>query len=512
MGVFQTLVNDPNYIQKYLKRVQTLKPIDILKVARKYLTAKNLNVTLMVHEDDSKTVTKKNLEKMATDYATILKNAQKKKVKIPKAKQGKKTTLKAALRLSTHKNPIVKHRLSKGGLVILKKNPEVPILSVKVGFLGGLRLETPDELGVTTLLSNTWTSGSMNFSEQKIASTIEGCAGSLSAFGGRNSVGLTLESLGMYKDRAWEVFSDVLRTPLFPQEAVDREKILQIESIKTRSDHPSSVVAQIFMENIFKGHPYAQDMLGAEAALLQLKSPKVFSHWEKMVSSQNAIFVAVGDFDEDKQLEKFEELARLLKPGSKQDQKFDSPSLEAKKVFSFSEKQQSHIIVGYRGLSFHDPDRYAIEVLQAILAGQGGRLFIELRDKASLAYTVAPVNMKGIETGYFGAYIGCSPEKGETAIKMIHQELEKICNIAPSNEEVERAKKYLVGRNHIDLQRNGAQASSILFDELYGIDCEETFKYAEHLKSLTAQDIQKLAQRLFKAPEVIAAVGPTQPW
>ena len=152
------------------------------------------------------------------------------------------------------------------------------------------------------------------------------------------------------------------------------------------------------------------------------------------------------------------------------------------KVFSKSEKEQSHIIVGYRGLSFHDDDRYILDVLEAILAGQGGRLFLELRDKASLAYTVSPFHMKGIETGCFGVYIGCSPEKGPKAIEMIKEELAKIVNHEPTELEVQRAKRYLVGRNHIDLQRNGAQASSILFDELYGIDCEETFRFAEHLK------------------------------
>jgi predicted Zn-dependent peptidase len=70
----------------------------------------------------------------------------------------------------------------------------------------------------------------------------------------------------------------------------------------------------------------------------------------------------------------------------------------------------------------------------------------------------------------------------------------------------------LVGRNHIDLQRNGTQASSILFDEIYGVDCEETFRFAEHLKDLTAQDISRVAKKIFNGPEVMVAVGPTQPW
>jgi zinc protease len=109
-------------------------------------------------------------------------------------------------------------------------------------------------------------------------------------------------------------------------------------------------------------------------------------------------------------------------------------------------------------------------------------------------------------------YIGCSPEKGETAVRMIRQEIDKAISQAPSDDEIQRAKRYLAGRNHIDLQRNGSQASSILFDELYGINCEETFKYADHLRHVTAQDVHRIARRIFDAPSVTTAVGPQQPW
>ena len=69
-----------------------------------------------------------------------------------------------------------------------------------------------------------------------------------------------------------------------------------------------------------------------------------------------------------------------------------------------------------------------------------------------------------------------------------------------------------MGRNHIDLQRNGTQAASILFDELYGIDCEETFTFAEHLEKITAEGVQQLAEQIFKGNAITVAVGPSQPW
>ena len=133
------------------------------------------------------------------------------------------------------------------------------------------------------------------------------------------------------------------------------------------------------------------------------------------------------------------------------------------------EREQSHVIVGYKGITLDDPRRYTLQVMQSILAGQGGRLFLELRDKASLAYSVSPMRMEGIDSGYFGAYIGCSPEKGAKAIEMMDIEFRKLVERLVGSAELDRAKRYLIGRHDIDLQRNSSICSSILFNEIYGI-------------------------------------------
>ena len=513
VGVFQTLLKDPNFIQKYLKRVHTLTPKDILDVARKYLRSDRANVTLMINEKEASRLPEAELKTAAKELASMLSGATKIKVSFKKAGARPPRFVAPALTVSKHVNPIVKHVLPNGALVILKRNPEIPIFHLKAGFRGGVRLEEKSNLGVTTLLSNTWTGGSANFSENRIAGIIEGCAGTISSFGGRNSIGLTLESLSAHRKEAGEVFCDVMAQPLFPQEIVEREAQVQWEYLRTKVDHPASVAAQIFMENIFRGHPYERDLLGTLETTKKIDTTQVTNHWKKMVSPKNLVLVAVGDFKPDQQLKYFETLTKNLNSGLKHEERFPLDPLQKDlRLFTKSEKEQSHIIIGYRGITFQDPDRYTLEVLEAILAGQGGRLFRELREKASLAYSVSPFNMKGIDTGYFGVYIGCSPEKGPKAIEMIKEELQKMVDYEPTEEEVLRAKRYLVGRNHIDLQRNGTQASSILFDEIYDIDCRETFKFADHLKEITAEDIKRLAGRLVGTHAVTVAVGPTQPW
>src|SRR6185312_12439887 len=100
--------------------------------------------------------------------------------------------------------------------------------------------------------------------------------------------------------------------------------------------------------------------------------------------------------------------------------------------------------------------RHALEVLSTVLAGQGGRLFIELRDKRSMAYSVSSFSLEGLDPGYFAVYMGTSPEKVKDACAGIRVELEKVKAERLSDAELDRARSYLIGSHAIGLQKNAS--------------------------------------------------------
>src|SRR5206468_12719819 len=77
-----------------------------------------------------------------------------------------------------------------------------------------------------------------------------------------------------------------------------------------------------------------------------------------------------------------------------------SPRVAVRKL----DKAQAHLVVGFPGVRLSDDERWPLEVLSAVLSGQGGRLFVELRDKRSLAYSVTSFSMEGVDPGYFAVY------------------------------------------------------------------------------------------------------------
>lgn len=505
-GHYEDLFGDPSYFQKFMKQVQSLTAEEIMKTARKYLTAKNFSLIVMTPAD------KKPVEKILKTWVKKLDKLKKDK---PEPKTKKKA--KAAKKVSwVFKKPpmaragVEKFNFDNGVTLITRPNFETPVINVRCASLGGSRLEDASTQGGTELLSRVWTAGAGDLNEEAMNHKIDEMAASLSAFGGRNSEGLSMSCLRPFTNDMLKIYFDTLLNPHFEETAIKREKKSMLEHVKLRQDNPAQICVLHFMKSMFGGHPYGRDPYGDEQAIERLTRQSVQTVYGRR---KGLTIVASGAFDPKELRDQIKEATSGSNPGAGANKLFDIkyPSDEVKIYFE-SKKEQSHLIHGYPGLNLKDPDRFTLQVMQAILAGQGGRLFIELRDKASLAYSVSPMRMEGLEGGYFGAYIGCSPEKSATALRMMKEEFAKLVEVAVPEEELARAQRYLIGKHDIELQKNSSITSSILFDHIYGIDFLDTYKYAEHIKEVTSEKIQALAEKIFSRKSVTCLVGPKGAW
>lgn len=501
-GSNEFYMGDHEYFKKYLSQIYSLTPDDVTKVARKYLKPDCFTFTFMSPEDVKtlKPIILKSLKKlngMLKAKRTAVKKVRYSSKKISLNFKG----LKTKPRIKIVKTP-------EGLTVILRHQPETPTVSAKIAFLGGLRSEEPRLEGTTEMFSRNWISGSKNYSEEDIAQIMESIAAGISGFGGRNSVGLSLDYLSKDEEVATKVFEDVLLHPTFPEEQIDREKTILKNQIRKRNDSPAQVCMLNFLKVLFKDHPYSRDMMGTEQSLDLIGSAELLQYYRKIRSAKNATLCVVGDFDEKKWIQIARRISKEIGQGQRLNQVVPFTNKHVgQRLFHKLEKEQTHIVVGYPGLKLDDDRKYALEVIQSILSGQGGRLFIELRDKNSLAYSVSPLNMYGIECGYFGGYIGCSPEKTEKAIEMLKAEFLKLTMEKVSAVELARAQRYLIGRHDIDLQRKSAVCNAMLFDQIYGLDPEQSLDVVDAYMAVTAEQIQQVAKDLFLVDPLISIVG-----
>jgi zinc protease len=500
-GHSEFFYGDYKKTEKLLSEIKKVNAKKIIAIAKKYLRPENLIITAMAGKE---TEVSKELESFRADYKIIFKKPVK-KIKQKKEKS-KKTTWVA--KISTKKNVPEKIILDNGTRVIVKKINGSPVLSARLAGLGGLRYENPELSGLNELSSRVWSSGTRSKNEKNYHTSLEKIATGINAFGGRNTLGISMTTLVPFAKEASQLFSEVITEPIFEQRIVEREIKQMIDQIEMRKDKPGQLCMLALAKKLYPDHPYGRDPLGDESTLKKITNRHVEDYIFKTLGKSNRIYSIVGEVQVDVWLKKIHEIEKNLskekiKPVSYTINKLTSNTL----LYEKSDKKQSHIALGFHGLKFSDKRRYALDVLQAILSGQGGRLFIELRDKASLAYTVTPIRMDGIESGYFGTYIGCSPEKAQKAYKMMYQELMKLGEKSISAEELERAQKYLIGRHDISSQRTSTLADALLFDELYEIPFNEYDKHNEKIKAITQKDVQTLAQELFSQKYVLSVIG-----
>jgi len=502
-GTLEFYLGDANAHKKYLNAINKITPEDVQKVAKKYLKLDQLSAAFMGSNEVKDT--EKFLQKIPkmwkeTVFAKKAEVAKTKKIAIPKL------TSKASAKSS--EGDIEKIELDSGIKLMMKQVTDIPTVSSKFIFQGGARFETPETMGLSEFATRTWMGGTKHHSEAQLMQSIEEMAMGLSPFAGRNTFGFSLEYMSAFEKPAMEMALEVMTEPVFSNEVIEREKQILAQQIKSKEDHPGSLCARQFMQTMFPNHPLSYDAMGTLGTISGLGQKQILSLRDKILNPAHLTIAVVGDFNKKDWIKSVEQLEKQLHHGSKKDQKFTLPELkENQRKFLEKDKEQSHVMIGWRALSITDPDRYTLQTIQAILAGQGGRLFNELRDKHSLAYSVAPRKMESLETGFFGGYIACSPEKVEKAIDMFQAEFDKLTTTKVPLAELQRAQRYLIGQHDIALQRKAALCDLIGFDEFYGNDYNQNLNVAAEYRKVTEEKILELSRKLFKQPHVVSIVG-----
>ena len=505
IGSSQFYLGDSRAHEKYLTAVQKLKPIDIQKIAKKYLVKTKMQMSLM--SPDSEKTSK---EILKTAYNAWNLAPLDKKANYLKPQKAKKEKIAFHPVINKNDNEVKKIVTAKGTEILFLENKEIPTFSAKFIFGGGARLETPETMGLAEMLHRTWLTKTKSKNELEISTIIEDCAGAISPFAGKNTIGLSVHGLQHFENRLLDLTEELFTEFDIDETAFDREKVILKTQIQSQQDKPSVLCAQQFNRKMFPHHPISFDTMGTEHTLANVTPAAATKLFKQSLREKNMQLCVVGDYDEKKWVQVVERIEKLFSKGDggRLRPEFAVEPLKKRESFFIEkDKEQSHVIVGWHALNLTDPDRYVLQVIQAVMAGQGGRLFMELRDKNSLAYSVSPIKMESLETGYFGGYIACSPEKVQKSIELFDMEFKKICNEKIPQSELERAQKYLIGQHDIGLQRKSSMCNLISFDNFYGNDYHESLNVAHEYSKITVEDVQRVAKSIFTKPSIISVVG-----
>jgi zinc protease len=404
--------------------------------------------------------------------------------------------------------PLHSYQLPNGAALHVMARREVPVVAARAGFAGGLLAEDASSSGISSFLSCMWLRGTRGRSAADFARASESLAAEIDGFSGRSSLGLTLETPSEKLTPALDLFAEALLEPAFDREELERERRETLAAIERREDRLAQRAFLLFAETHFRTHPYRQPLLGTAPSVSDFDREKLLAHHRRLIRGRNLALAVVGDVDPDAVAQHVSARLAELDGGE-----FEPPSPapeEAPREIRTAElrkdRAQVHLVIGFRGLTVRDPDRFGMDVISQLLAGQGGRLFLELRDRRGLAYTVSAVNVEGVAPGFFGVYIATAPEKLDEARSGLLDELARVIDAPPGAAELERAQRYLTGNFAIDQQRNAVHAARVCLDSLYGLGPEASRAYPEQVAAVTRDDVLRVARRVIDLDTYTLAV------
>ncbi|MGA2463145.1 MAG: pitrilysin family protein [Thermodesulfobacteriota bacterium] len=476
IGYYEVIAGDVQFEKEYMRRVRHLRSEDIQKIVGEYFQNSRLVISLLV----------------PSEKADFLKNLSLKSIV-------EKVRFDESLVEKKEKSPVFKTVLDNGVRLIVKENRSIPIVSIQASFLGGVRFEKEAQNGINQFIAVMVTKGTQNHSSLEIAKKVERMAGSINGFSGYNSFGLTFTFLSQHFEEAFSLFTEVIKQPSFDPEEMEKRRRLILASIRQQEDDLGRMVFKLFRKTLFEKHPYRMDTLGTLDSIQSLTQKDLKEYYQGIVAPENMVITVVGDVDSNQVVlsvkKGVDDLRKgnLLLPSIPQEKSFQ----KIKRSEIYKEKEQGHFVLGFLGTTLQHRDRCALEVLDAALSGQGGRLFYELRDKESLAYALDFIANPNLDPGYIGVYMGTHPDKLERAIEGVLRELKRVKEEGLKEEEVQRAKRYLIGNFEIGLQTNGAQANQMSLDELYGLGFDHYQKYPQEIQKITGEDVHQVAKKYF---------------
>lgn len=510
LGFFEVETDDYKYEEEYLDKVSKVTAADIMLAAQTYFNDENLTAgfllptdSITIKEEEIKSIAEnasKEIKKGTADNGSeeiLVEKDLMAKNEAPQSVTEDSETPKSKSEVGTA-SEVKKYVLDNGITVLIKKNDSVPLFAARAAFLGGVRYEDQATNGISNFLSRMLTRGTESRSALQIAQEIESIAGEVEGFSGRNSFGVTVESLSKNFVPAMNIFTDVLLNPSFDSEEIERARREILADINRQGDNLLRTTVNLFLDTLYTEHPYKLDPLGTVETVSEVDSESLRDFYNKYARPENMVITVVGNVNEDEVFETIKkDFGGMIKGSTPAPViKADAPPSEIReKIETKKDKAQTHILLGFQGPKLDDEDHYSIEVLNTIMSGMGGRLFLELRDKKSLAYSVTSFYTPGLEPGFLGVYIGTAPQKEDEAIQGMKEQLELLLKDGVSDEEITRAQNYLIGSFEIGLQQNSSQAAKITFDELYDIGWEEYNKYPEKIYAVTKEDVLRAARK-----------------
>ena len=405
---------------------------------------------------------------------------------------------------------IARETLPNGIRVVTERMPHVRSVSVGVWIATGSREEAPHQTGLSHFIEHMVFKGTKNRSAEQIARSADSIGGGLDAFTSKEVVSYNIKVLDEHLPQAFDVVADLVRNPLFDKKDIEKEKGVILEELKMEVDNPEYLIHELFSSHFWKGHALGRSILGTAQTIRSFDRGMVESYYQRVYAPANIVVTAAGSLEH-------KHLVRLTAKylGDLKARPFHAldavPQPHAPLVFRDKKNlEQVHLYVGVPSIPMPHESRFACYILNAVLGGgMSSRLFQNIREKQGLAYSVYSDLSLYRDAGCMLIYAGTSTKNAQKVVKSIVNEMQETASKPVTTEELRRAKDHLKGSIVLGLESTSSRMANLARQETYFHRFMSMDEMLERIESVTAGEVQGLAQQFFDPKQVaLAMLGP----
>jgi len=403
-------------------------------------------------------------------------------------------------------------KLDNGLTVWLVAQPGLPKVSFAVAVMGGLAVDPTNRPGLAELLARTVRQGTKTRSARQIAEEIQAAGGDLESGTTRDRVALGASVLSEKIEPAVGLLADILQNASFPDSEVDLAKRNLSNSLRQREAQPGFQANRALARVLFGDSPYSV-IAPTQESITQITAGELRSEFAKRFRPDQTVLVAVGDFETAKMMALLKQkFAAWKAPATPAVAVTIKPPASAPHGVYFVPRpdsvQTTLVLAGFGPLR-GDPDYEVTEVANVIFGGSfTSRLVTNIREDKGYTYTPFAMVQTFRQAGVVRSQADVRNAVTGASLNEMIYELNRMVTTSPTDEELGRAKRYLLGTEAINLQSRDSVAAELATLWAYGLPPDSIATYSKKISAASPEAVDAAAQKYFPAARMaIVAVG-----
>ena len=412
-------------------------------------------------------------------------------------------------------------RLANGAAVLTEHMPNLRSCTVGVWIRRGSRHERAEANGICHFIEHAVFKGTRRRSALDIAVESDRLGGIFDAYTTHELTGFSLKVVDTALPKAFDLLADMLLSPRFDAEDLEREQRVIIEEMKMVEDTPEEFLTELFSAAFYPGHPLGRPIEGTADTVLTFDRGRTARHHAAAYAPSNLVIAAAGNVSHEELVELAERAfagAASSSDGAATEAQAsaDDPEgggrpraaapilLERKK-----ELEQAHLIIAAPWPSARDEGRYASSLLASVIGGgTSSRLWQSVREERGLAYSVGAAGSGFTDAGILQLYAGTSPEQLDEVLDLSITELRRAVREPVLDEELRLAKDQSISSILLGLESTSARAGTLARQEIVHGRRTPPEEIIRRIESVTPDDLLRVARAYLTTERIaVGALG-----